>query len=203
MTPVRLPWAAAAAGSWLAGTFADAVHRKTQTTSNTNVAADAAGIPQSGREGQKARAPIHHNPPKSVRIAAPPTSPRIRAFVSSELMLIMSPDDFTPSLYIRNGGRGAACGVWLHLTGCSAANRDRPECNVTRHLRVCSAPRAGVLWRIIVALLMDALLWVNYGHIGRHALFWASALRTRPSTTEFGPLRWRSAPPEPRWKVLS
>jgi hypothetical protein len=81
ITAARLPFAAAA-GSWLSGIFADVIHRRVQRTSNTNVAADAIGIPQPGRAGQKARAEMHQKPPKSVRIAAPPTSPRIRALVN-------------------------------------------------------------------------------------------------------------------------
>jgi hypothetical protein len=77
--PARFPLAAAT-GSSTVGILLEATIRTTQRTSSTMVITDAVGIDQSGRPAQLASAAMHHQPPKTVRIAAPPIMPRIRAF---------------------------------------------------------------------------------------------------------------------------
>jgi hypothetical protein len=92
--PARLPLAVAT-GSSLSGSFAEARSRRTQTTSNANVSVDAAGIAHAGRAGQKVKGKMHQKPPNIVRIAAPPTIPRIRALVSIESSQFAKPMENT------------------------------------------------------------------------------------------------------------
>ncbi|HEY1743704.1 MAG TPA: hypothetical protein VGG18_11105 [Granulicella sp.] len=81
--PMRFPLAAAN-GSWMLGLFLESLSRATHSASNTTVAADPAGMDQTGCAGQRASATMHHAEPASVTMPAPATLPRICARVDLE-----------------------------------------------------------------------------------------------------------------------
>jgi hypothetical protein len=80
---MRFPLAAAN-GSWMLWMFLESLSRVTHSASNTTVAADPAGMDQTGCTGQRASATMHHAEPASVTMPAPATLPRTCAKVDLE-----------------------------------------------------------------------------------------------------------------------
>ena len=65
------------------GMFLEAISPMTHSASSVMVTTDPAGIDHPGRALQPASTMMHQNEPKSVRMTAPPTRPRICATVGT------------------------------------------------------------------------------------------------------------------------